>query len=595
MMVWITDPSGAVTFVNRKWLSFTGRRLKEELGDGWLISVHPDDLSPCLNQFLEALRNRRPFTMEYRLRRSDGLYRWISDSGLPLHEENGSFAGYVGTSVDITEQRGGRGVLERTVEHLRLVAANADEMIYRLRLSEPPHVEYMSPGVARIVGVSPEEFLRAPDIALERIHPDDRDRLKEMLNAPPDPTARVTLRWRHPGGRLVWAEHRRLPVFDSDGNLVAIDGVATDITRQKELELERDAQIALLDALIAHMHDGVLAETDDGRVAVVNAAFCRIFGLPHVRPPSGAGSLIPKVRALLSQPLLWSPRRSAGETRDTELHLTDGRIIEHQYFPVRPDDGRVIHMWQFRDVTARHQAEQELIASRHRLRDLTSHLQSAREEERRELARELHDELGQLLTGVRLEVASAIEKFNSTRTSQDFAVVDRLQGTVGLVDLSIATIRRITTALRPPALDHLGVMSAIRWEAALFERRTGIRCRVSSRPATFETRAHVTVLYRILLEALTNVARHANAGTVRIAVRQGTRHLTMEVRDNGKGISEEVVANPTTLGLLGMRERALAAGGDVRIARLAAGGTSVVVTLPHEPTPSESGARPADA
>jgi signal transduction histidine kinase len=138
-------------------------------------------------------------------------------------------------------------------------------------------------------------------------------------------------------------------------------------------------------------------------------------------------------------------------------------------------------------------------------------------------------------------------------------------------------------------------MSAIRWEAALFERRTGIRCRVSSRPAKFETRAHVTVLYRILLEALTNVARHANAGTVRIAVRQGARHLTMEVRDNGKGISDEAVANPTTLGLLGMRERALAAGGELRIVRLAAGGTSVTVALPHEPAATESGARPADA
>jgi signal transduction histidine kinase len=163
---------------------------------------------------------------------------------------------------------------------------------------------------------------------------------------------------------------------------------------------------------------------------------------------------------------------------------------------------------------------------------------------------------------------------------------------VGLVDLSIASIRRITTALRPPMLDRLGLMSAIRWEAALFERRTGIRCRVSSRPAAFETRAHVTVLYRILLEALTNVARHASAGTIRIGVRQRARHLTMEIRDNGRGISDAAMTNPATLGLVGMRERALAAGGEVRIARLAAGGTAVVVNLPYEPgaaTPGSAG------
>lgn len=344
-----------------------------------------------------------------------------------------------------------------------------------------------------------------------------------------------------------------------------------------------DGQPLPLDALLAHMPDGILAETEDGRVAVANGAFCGIFGLAAEGRRNAPCSLIPAVQAMLAEPDAWSPRpRSGAPAPDAAFRLRDGRIIEHHYFTVSTDRGQVLHVWQFRDVTACHQAEQELSSSQHRLRDLASHLQEAREEERRQLARELHDELGQLLTGVRLEVASAIEKFSSTRTAGDFDVVDRLQGAVGLVDLSIASIRRITTALRPPMLDRLGLMAAIRWEAALFERRTGIRCRVSSRPAAFETRAHVTVLYRILLEALTNVARHASAGTVRISVRQRARHLTMEIRDNGRGISDEALANPATLGLLGMRERALAAGGDVRITRLAAGGTAVIVNLPNE-------------
>ncbi len=345
----------------------------------------------------------------------------------------------------------------------------------------------------------------------------------------------------------------------------------------------RDGQPLPLDALVADMPDAVLAETEDGRVVVANTAFCRIFRLPDEGRRGASGSLLPAVEAMLAEPGAWSPReRTVGQTPEAVFRLRDGRIIEHHYFPVPTDHGQILHVWQFRDVTARHQAEQELSTSQHRLRDLASHLQEAREEERRQLARELHDELGQLLTGVRLEVASAIEKFRSTRTAGDFDVVDRLQGAVGLVDLSIAGIRRITSALRPPLLDRLGLMAAIRWEAALFERRTGIRCRVSSRPAAFETRAHVTVFYRILLEALTNVARHASAGTVRISVRQRARHLTMEIRDNGRGISDEAIVNPTTLGLLGMRERALAAGGHVRVSRLAAGGTAVIVTLPNE-------------
>jgi PAS domain S-box-containing protein len=472
MMVGITDAAGALTFVNRHWLAFTGRSLSDELGEGWLAGVYLHDRPACLEDYRAAVQAARPFKVEFRLRRADAAYHWISGTGIPLHEDNGTFTGHIVTFVDVNDREGGTGVLDRTVEDLRLVAA--------------------------------------------------------------------------------------------------------------KLEQERDAQIALLHALIGHMSDGVLAETDNGQVAVVNAAFRRIFGLPPDAVKDGSDSPAARLRTLLAVPDQWQPRRTSPGEAESELRLIDGRIVEQQYFPVRLDDGRVIHMWQFRDITARRQAEQEIIDSRHRVRDLSAHLEGIREEERRALARELHDELGQLLTGVRLEVASAIEKFRTTRTAAEFDVVDRLQGTVGLVDLSIATVRRITRALRPPMLDHLGLMATIRWEAAVFERRTGIRCRVSSRPATFETREHVTVLYRILLEALTNVARHANAGTIWIQVRQRPDRLIMEVRDNGRGISVDAIVNPTTLGLLGMRERALAVGGDVRFERVPAGGTNVIVTVPSE-------------
>jgi signal transduction histidine kinase len=261
---------------------------------------------------------------------------------------------------------------------------------------------------------------------------------------------------------------------------------------------------------------------------------------------------------------------------------------------VRLDHDRLIHIWQFRDITNRKKEEEELRASRHRIRDLSAHLEAAREEERRELARALHDEIGQLLTGIRLEVAAAVQKFQDSRLPENFAVVDRLQAAVGLIDLSISTVQRISTALRPPILDHLGLIASIRWEAAVFERRTGIRSRVSSVPAGLETRTHITVFYRILLEALANVARHANAGTVWIQVRQKPNRLIMEVRDNGRGISDEAIANPQTMGLLGMRERALSVGGDVRVTRLPSGGTSVLVNLPtdsgHELTDRTTGA-----
>ena len=206
--------------------------------------------------------------------------------------------------------------------------------------------------------------------------------------------------------------------------------------------------------------------------------------------------------------------------------------------------------------------------------------EEVREQERRDLARLLHDELGQLLTGIRLEVAGAVEGFRTAGGPANPAVIDRLQAAVGLVDLSIATIQRMTSALRPPVLEHLTLVEALQWEASVFRRRTGIRCRVSADPLPIEDRVVNTVLYRILLEALTNVARHARAGAVTISLRQRGGTVTLQVRDNGRGIPRRAADEPSSPGLTGMRERARSAGGELRVERGASGGTVVIATLP---------------
>jgi hypothetical protein len=164
-------------------------------------------------------------------------------------------------------------------------------------------------------------------------------------------------------------------------------------------------------------------------------------------------------------------------------------------------------------------------------------------------------------------------------------VVDRLQAAAGLTDIAVASLRQLTTALRPPVLDHLGLVPAIRWETSLFSKRTGIRCHVRARPSSIDLdEARVTALYRILVGALENIARHAAAGTAWIYVTRQRGLTMMEVRDNGRGITDEQVNNPRTMGLLGMRERAIALGGDVRITGARGHGTRVLVTLPDANT-----------
>ena len=319
----------------------------------------------------------------------------------------------------------------------------------------------------------------------------------------------------------------------------------------------------------------------------------RILGrLPeefYADPDFALKLIVPDDLAILTD-LLLDPRERPGQIVLRWRHA-DGSIVSTEVVrvPIRDGAGRVVAVeGVLRDLTWRRDLEsqqrsmeQRLRESRRRLRELSAHSERSREEERRALARTLHDELGQLFSSIRLELAAAIAEFRQSAAPEMRPVVDRLQAAAGLTDIGVASLRQLTTSLRPPILDHLGLLPAIRWEASLFSKRTGLRCHVRARPAnvTFDD-AQVTALYRILLAALDNIVRHAGAGTVWIHLTRQRGVTLMEVRDNGRGITDQEVNNHRTMGLLGMRERALALGGEVRVTRGRRNGTRLLVILP---------------
>jgi signal transduction histidine kinase len=217
--------------------------------------------------------------------------------------------------------------------------------------------------------------------------------------------------------------------------------------------------------------------------------------------------------------------------------------------------------------------------SQEQIRQLAARLETAREDERRVLARELHDELGQTLTAIKLELARTITLFK-----QDCFYpggIDRLQALVGLAEIGMTTVKRITTDLRLAALDHVELSAAVRWEAIAFHARTGLRCEVTAyNGKTLLTHQQQTGVFRIFQEALTNVARHAQATAVRISLVQRAGTFELRVQDDGRGITEAQVHAPGALGLLGMRERASLIAGTFGIARHRPNGTIVTVKVP---------------
>jgi signal transduction histidine kinase len=211
------------------------------------------------------------------------------------------------------------------------------------------------------------------------------------------------------------------------------------------------------------------------------------------------------------------------------------------------------------------------------LRALSERIEQMREAERTRIARELHDELGQLLTGIKLDFSATIRRLREVKTPGD--VVDRLQSAVGQIDIAIAMVRRISTDLRPAALDHRDLGGAIEDEARRVAARARLRIRVTNGVTASVAPELATAAFRIFQEALTNAVRHAGASgiTARVTTSHGRLHLYL--RDDGAGMAPEQVAD-TSLGVLGMKERARSVGGELCIRSRPRRGTLVAVRLP---------------
>jgi PAS domain S-box-containing protein len=228
------------------------------------------------------------------------------------------------------------------------------------------------------------------------------------------------------------------------------------------------------------------------------------------------------------------------------------------------------------DVTELKQSETRLRESEYQLRRLAARFESAQEHERASVARELHDELGQTLTALKLEMARTVPDLLKQGIDRD--TIDRLQSMIGTIDTAQETVRRLATSLRPPALDHLGLAAAIELEGAALARRTGIRCRVvGNRRVAKLDGVQTTAVFRIVQEALTNVVRHASASAITISINGTARSTSVKVRDNGRGMNAERMADPAAMGLLGMRERAEMIGATLTIGSHPGKGTIVSV------------------
>ena len=395
------------------------------------------------------------------------------------------------------------------------------------------------------------------------------------------------LAYRAKSGEEIWTDITVTPFLDAQGNPLKYIAIHHDITARRHMEQALRDSEEKFRTLVENTQDWFFEIDAHGRFTYSSPRIYEMLGYraeeilgKHPRdlmPPDEAERVSQVFQGLAAQhaPLTLLD--------NVNLHK-DGRrvILETSAIPIFDAQGKYAgYRGVDRDITMRKMAERELEQSRDALREFSAHLQQARENEKIKIAREIHDELGGTLTALKMDAF-----WLSSKLPADLgALRQKSQAMLELIDSAIHATRRIVTELRPTILEDLGLLAAIQWQAREFESRTGIACTLHFPPAEPAVdEACATALFRILQEALTNVAKHARAAAVEVCYASDSEAVTLTIQDDGRGISQDAMNDPTHHGIRGMFERARYLNGKARVEPGFNKGTVVIVRLPRDPS-----------
>ncbi len=362
-------------------------------------------------------------------------------------------------------------------------------------------------------------------------------------------------------------------------------GVGVDLSARREAEEARRVSEARYRTLFDYAPDGIMIADPKSYYLDANDSICRMLGYTRDELIGlHASDIVAPAELTHIGEALHVIKAKSQYHREWQFRRKDGSAFPAEVIATMMPDGNLLAM--IRDITERRRSEDELRTAGQQLHALVGRMNTVREEEAKRIARELHDDLGQHLTALNMELADLELKLADCTARQRDQFARMRAG----VDHTIEVVQKISGELRLGQLDVLGLTAAIEWQVQEFSKRSAISCRIARLDESTELNdAQSTALFRILQETLTNIARHAGATEVEVSLEAGPDQVILRVRDNGRGITAAEIGDQKAIGLLGMRERAQLVGGEVSITGAAGKGTTVLVRIPrHPPAPKSA-------
>jgi len=615
--------------------------------EGWKRRVLPEDLSKAETALRESLEYGGDLRSEYRVYSGDDEVRWVEARGRCERDTNGNAIRSFGVMMDITVRKRAEerlGKLNRTLkamsnsnqaillatdetsflqEACRIISNDCGHAMVWVGIAEQDEDKTVRPvayagfeeGYLEAQGVTWDESERGRGPTGTAIRTGEPSICRNMLTDP------AFAPWRENAIKRGYASSLVIPLKERGEAWGAITIYAqepdafsegeVDLLTELAGDLELGVQTLRIRAAHAKAEDalrereellGLFVEHAPAALAMFDDKMRYLHASRRWMADYGLGDRdlrgVSHYDVFPETPEHWKEahrRGMAGEVLSGEadrIERTDGseQWIRWEVRPWRDAEGKVGGIVIFsEEITERKKAEEERLRSekvalqRQQLQALAVRLQQVREEERKMVARDLHDQIGQILTAIKMDVTWVVRQL--PRAKDDMHA--RLAKSIEMINDGVRSVRKICSGLRPGILDDLGLSAAIEWQANEFASRTGIPCQVTVPPDELHLDGdRTTAIFRIFQECLTNVARHAEARSVRASLYEQDGDLLLVVQDDGKGFSEAGIAG--SLGVLGMKERAQVCGGSVQVSSSPGKGTTVTACVPVHAASAES-------